>query len=137
MNEVGILRAQAQLQSRNEHNTLSVDSTLSLLYASSISRGTAHDVIKNISFLFHTSVQAVLATPTPKWDAQKPLSAYTPHVPKKGMSKSEKDGKRGFIEARGWSALGEVMWMAEGSAGIHLGRLGSPGSRKSRRNEIV
>ncbi|THH15066.1 hypothetical protein EW146_g5359 [Bondarzewia mesenterica] len=103
--------------SRWEQN---IDNTLELLYNSSRSRGLPHQLTKNLSFLcfgYQKWQHDQLYGSTRKWDPS-PEKHQKGSAPKPGQNI-----ERGQFKAEAWGALEEVARMAEGTAGITLGRM--------------
>ena len=116
-----------------------MDDTLALLYSSARSRGLAHRLTRNLSFTAHDFRgwhDRRLNKPAPAWNphadkfaARKGKPAAPAQTTAQTASATARAGardRRRASAARGgveWSALAEVVRMAEGTAGISLGRL--------------
>lgn len=96
-----------------------VDRTLSLLVTSAQSRGLAHKLTRNLSFL-HFGFQSYQTYTryglTPTWNPQQ--REYRPVRPARpSQIRAEK------FDSQSWGALEETARMAEGKSGLSLGRM--------------
>lgn len=94
-----------------------VNQTLVMLYSSSTTKGIAHKVTRNLAYLVDSHVARSRPLGANKWDPHR--KSYEPAIPKSKASSP----RRIEIERNAWFAVGETVRMAEGMAGISLGRL--------------
>ncbi|TDL22989.1 hypothetical protein BD410DRAFT_721915 [Rickenella mellea] len=120
------LELEAWLNTFNER----VDKTLSLFHVSAISRGLPHKITKQLSYLSltHTSGWAQRRHfPPRRWNPQLPPDSPEYKPPKfptiRVQNRERKAAQQHDIDDRGWSALSEVIRMAEGRDGLLLGRI--------------
>ena len=108
------------------HPPPTVDNTLRLLYNSAVSRGLAHDLTKNLSFLVYRHdkwwTERYFTPLGPPWNPHRPpdpIDVSSPKAQKKG------DRRRRWREMddRAWDAISEVVQMAEGRHGVSLGKV--------------
>lgn len=99
-----------------------VDTTLSLLYNASHSRGLSNRLTRHIS-----SLHANLDTkPVAIWQPQLDPNSLEYQIPtdaKLEMAKHTSIRKQQQLSRQSWNALGEVIRMAEGTAQLSLGRV--------------
>jgi hypothetical protein len=98
---------------------LVVDQTLSLLVTSAQSRGLAHKLTRNLSFLhygFQIYQRSTHYYSTHLWDPQQ-----REYKPARQAQRSQSMAKR--FDRQSWGALEETARMAEGKSGITLGRM--------------
>ncbi|EIN06401.1 hypothetical protein PUNSTDRAFT_105383 [Punctularia strigosozonata HHB-11173 SS5] len=111
-----------------------MDNTLSLLYSSARSHGLGHQLTRNLTVLsrleHHRAVQnrrAAIAL-LPRWNPRLAPNSleYTPHPPPRDKRTENKEAKRArhrLMDDEVWSAFGEAVRLAEGRAGVILGRV--------------
>lgn len=108
-----------------------VDNTLSMLYSSSVSSGTAHRVLSNLTSLFRAHIlkthPEISKQNLMRWDAQREAAKYEALSTK---GKSPLDERRRRVSSQALNAWSEVHALAEGTAGISLGQF--PLDKKSR-----
>jgi hypothetical protein len=120
-----------------------VDRTLSLLYTSSQSHGLPHQLTRNLAILArqhrHRAVRlrkAQLAA-SPVWKPHLPPNDPAYSVPRsppgkeaRAENKEAKRARQRRMDDEAWGALGESVRLAEGRAGVSLGRVPEKPSRR-------
>ena len=102
-----------------------VDHTLEILYNSATSRGLPHQMTRNLASILGIERGRVITAMhrLPKWQ---PQSASIPKVPKhltpKVLKKLDLKKEQEELSENSMRALGEVVRMAEATAGLSLGR---------------
>jgi len=101
-----------------------MDNTLALLYNSSTSRGLPHQLTRNLGFLVLSQHQRLRSHQFPVWSPQLPPTSprYKPAV--EAPSRKDQNSKRwADFDEKAWTALSQVVRMAEGRQGISLGQI--------------
>jgi hypothetical protein len=104
-------------------SVLAVDNTLSLLHTSSIRRGLADDLTRNLAFFRNKFVE------DSRGRYLRPVGTWKASGEQQPVISAKQEGRIALRNA--WqqldfstlSAVGEVLRMAEGTAGLSLGRL--------------
>jgi len=98
-----------------------MDTTLSLLYTSSQSRGLPHKLTRNLSFLVLSEHQRLIKHhPQKAWEPQI-HAASTPKPP--DLRKEEREKRLEDFVSNAWAPLSQVVKLAEGRDCLSLGRL--------------
>lgn len=116
------------------NGTSAVDNTLSLLYSSARSHGLGHQLTRNLTMLsrleHHRAVQdrRVAIALLPRWNPRLAPDSpeYAPHPRPRDKRTENKEAKRArhrLMDDEVWSAFGEAIRLAEGRAGVSLGRV--------------
>lgn len=104
-----------------------VDNTLAILYNSCKSRGLPHQLTRNLGFLVLSEHQRLRGYQYRAWSPQLPptsplyQSAQKPAMGQKVKDKNHK--KWAEFDENAWSALSQVVRMAEGRQEISLGQI--------------
>ena len=115
-----------------------VDTTLSLLHASAVSRGVPHKALRNLALLASPSAAPPpSAPPAGAWEGllEPGHAKYQPARLAKVLVRSAKQRERDALQARGAAMIADVRAMAEGAGGLVLGRVEAPapGRQRTRR----